>query len=357
LELVDDWSDSAHRLRWSGGASDGTTSLIAYQRDLGGGTLETQLIATDGNKVLLDVYSPFDVNCTFKVLAVSTAGLLIETTAATDTTYTKWDRLIDVLQPGDPLPRVSFRRTDSLISDTGFLSGMLWGLTYQGDTLFEWHALAPSTSMNPGWPPNDGSELYGFSAVGLNVLFSTTKTASLVAWGVDAGASILASPSPGGGYGSLATDGVDLVWLQGSGAFDAAVGYSQVDIMTSPFTLTAATLKPRKLRASMVQPGAGFAAVGGGYLLLDEESVVAGHTVTHFTLTRLMDGAYWELNPPAGFAWGRPMLYVNATELALGKNATPSTAADAGLAQYDGWSIVRLQIASLGAPNLPDAGM
>jgi hypothetical protein len=54
-----------------------------------------------------------------------------------------------------------------------------------------------------------------------------------------------------------------------------------------------------------------------------------------------------------GFMPSRPLLYVNANEVALGLTAVPTPPADAGAVDS---AVVRLQIASLGPPILPDAG-
>jgi hypothetical protein len=355
---VNDWSTPNHGPLWIGGGFNGTTSLLAYRRDLGGGGLgpyELQVVEVESSTVLFDAFKGPFVNgdCTFNTDAISSAGALFEVTSGTDSTFTKWERLLWVFHPGDMLPSLSEHTIDSWITGGGFIASSFWGLTPQGNGVFLWH-LNPPGSMLPGWGPTDGSgiDYLDMQTVGGNLFLSTTS-GTLVTWSPDAGAQTLVSPNPPATLDfALATDGTDMVWLQGVGQ-TGPYTFSAADIMTSSFALSAAGLAPRRLWRSTIQTW-GEAIVGGGYALIEQETVVAGQTVTYFTLTRLADGAHWNLQSPMpGFMPSRPLLYVNANEVALGLTAVPTPPADAGAVDS---AVVRLQIASLGPPILPDAG-
>ena len=98
---------------------------------------------------------------------------------------------------------------------------------------------------------------------------------------------------PTRGAGSPGTDGVDLVWMEGSGRQPGDATYPTRSIMTSPWTTDPAALKPRRLRSdldtgfatddSRFRVGCGRAAKGGG---------VSNHDAQ---IVNLADGTGWNL--------------------------------------------------------------
>jgi hypothetical protein len=216
--------------------------------------------------------------------------------------------------------------------------------------------------MKVGWESPDGRFLVGMNAVGSTILFSAFHVPGpyeLFAWDPVGGTrTLLALPSVmDGGAGALYTDGIDLVWLHGTGFIPDTQTFQQMRMMTAPYTTQSAALKPRDLRASFQNLLIDArATVGGGYALyVETEWLGPGSNKHYHTLTRLSDGAYWVLAPRPGFRWSLP-LYVDAEEFALVEDALKDVFVDAGLQSGESWTIVRRTIASLGPPILPDAG-
>ena len=107
--------------------------------------------------------------------------------------------------------------------------------------------------------------------------------------------------------GGLATDGVDMVWLEGEGTTAAPGVFASRSIYTAPFTTEPAVLQPRRMRA---WPGQQLdtiypPAVGCGHAAFVDTSVSPPNLV----LVRLVDGAGWTIRSPAGNAqsWNLPL--------------------------------------------------
>jgi hypothetical protein len=134
----------------------------------------------------------------------------------------------------------------------------------------------------------------------------------------------------------LGTDGVDLVWFEGSGKDPTAQEYPVMDIMTAPFTTDPAALMPRRVRS---QPPHLICAypyvVGCGY-------AAGGSTFNHTMVTRLSDGVSWtlpnvendlELNLPIGITCDE--VFIRGTIAGQ-------------------WNIARVRLDSLGPGDPPD---
>jgi hypothetical protein len=147
----------------------------------------------------------------------------------------------------------------------------------------------------------------------------------------------------------LGTDGVNLVWIEGSdrSAADVEGPYPARAIYTAPFTTNPAELEPRRLRAweptsitNSYPP-----AVGCGYALFfaprPGNSGDPSGVFRDLLLVRLKDGLAWKLASPAdyqfGAAWDSP--------LAVTCNEVFATA---------GLNIRRVRIDSLGDGLAPD---
>lgn len=138
-----------------------------------------------------------------------------------------------------------------------------------------------------------------------------------------------------GAFG-LGTDGTDLVWQHAFGRTQGTGVYPSLEIMTAPFTVSAATLTPRRLRSApgglAIVPtivGCGYAAQGNGLSI---------------RIVRLSDGMSWVLtwaDKQSSIGWTSP-LALTCDELFIGGliTGTPKR------------TIVRVRLDSLG-PGLP----
>ena len=99
---------------------------------------------------------------------------------------------------------------------------------------------------------------------GINVWDATSGMRPFIRWPGD----------PTHGAGSLGTDGIDMVWLQGDKPAQAGNDYPNLSFWTAAFTTDPAALQPRRLRSDAkrflsmgsIQVGCGFAALNGeGY--------------------------------------------------------------------------------------------
>jgi hypothetical protein len=111
------------------------------------------------------------------------------------------------------------------------------------------------------------------------------------------------------GAGDLGTDGVDLVWAQGSNRTDPNGGFPTEAVMTAPYGVDPTTLVSRRVRSSASQAlagspftvGCGYAARWGG---------TPGGTVndSEIVLVRLSDGRAWRFPSSVGaWRWVRPV--------------------------------------------------
>jgi hypothetical protein len=235
-------------------------------------------------------------------------------------------------------------------------SPALWAATY-GRKDIVYQPLDPPGSLAMAWASPDGRYAYGLAAVDATIFFSTQVPGKLYesfAWTEQQGVQpLLAFPdAAGGGSCCVLGDGNELVWLQGSVWQPATKTYATVDLMWSPYATSAAQLAPKKLRTTFGDSLVGtWGVIGGGHALLLE--MKAAETQGRLVLTRLADGAWWDIPVTPGFTWGRP-LYVDAEELGVAKDALKEVFLDAGLQSGHDYSIVRLRIDSLGPPNPPE---
>lgn len=172
-------------------------------------------------------------------------------------------------------------------------------------------------------PWNLGGSVHDLTAIGLrgrpsfagdHLLWVDDSTSAAI-WGPSSGANVLLSngDSVTRGVAGLATDGKDMVWIEGSQPVDAGGTdiYGEVAIMTSPFATSASQLVPKVLRsdlsgyawASKIVVGCGHAA-RSGYLKSTDGSLRGGTIVT-----RLSDGHAWLLpnGPGLDFGWRTPL--------------------------------------------------
>jgi hypothetical protein len=107
------------------------------------------------------------------------------------------------------------------------------------------------------------------------------------------------------GAADLATDGVDMVWVEGSNRSNPNGPFPVVDLMTAPHTTDPAQLKPRKLRSISGYPfGTAPAVVGCGYTARRAELPTGadGGLEAHVMIVRIADGQTWLL-PGSDPSW------------------------------------------------------
>lgn len=159
------------------------------------------------------------------------------------------------------------------------------------------------------------SELRGRPSFAGDHLVWVDDSTSASVWGGVSGANVLLSNggSVSRGVVGLATDGKDMVWVEGSQPVDAGGTdiYGQVAIVTSPFATSASQLVPKVLRSDLsgyawaanIVVGCGHAA-RSGYLKSADGSLRAATIVV-----RLSDGHAWLLpdGPGLDFGWRTPL--------------------------------------------------
>ncbi len=360
LELVADWGAPNDRIGVTRGASSGATRYIGYLRVLPNGW-EYQILRLPENEVVFDALSPRSgdlghYTCLLTLRALSTTTAVFRAlTGLQDSDPTSSEVLWSVA-PGDPRLRLLAEHSNYTTPLEAVAGDGLWLATFGRKSIY-WQDMTPSDEMLLAWKSPDSRLAYALSATGTTAFFSANRGHSSYesyAWDQDGGARTLL-PFPEaelGGACCVASDGTDMVWLQGSGVFDAGAGtYERVDVMASPHATQAADVEPRWLRQGYADNVNGFrTVVGGGYALHEETRKADGSAVRQHTLTRLSDGAYWVIEPRPGFIWGKP-LYVDAEEFALVEGAGPEVFIDAGLHAGYSYTIVRYRIDSLGPPT------
>lgn len=331
---------------------------MAYTRHLGGQPLpyEIQIVRLPANEVIFDALLPdFGASCRLYVDALAAPVALLHLSLNTSDSWIH-RRIAMTLSTEAADLDIILDRTDDLIAQENSVTSELWTGRYN-NTDFRWHTLEPSNDMPVAWQAPAGTVLYDVRAAASSVFFSTETNGryyDVMVWDAAAGSRMLIekpNDAPGGAC-CLATDGTDMVWLEGSGYQSATQSYSDVTLVHSPFATSPQDLDPRELRAAVQHFLLGtWAVVGGGYAL-HVESGRPDDEERHATLTRLGDGAYWEIVPRAGFAWGHP-LYVDAQEFALVEGAGPEVTLDASLTPGESYTVLRYSIDSLGAPKIP----
>ncbi len=146
----------------------------------------------------------------------------------------------------------------------------------------------------------------------------------------------------------MGTDGNVMVWSQSSGAVPTGapgVVWQENDLMIAPYTTDPGKLAPKKLR-SLPGPRSSCvrwkvqAGYAGSYELFDP---TAGPWYSHdAVLVRLSDGVMWRVPRRSGRIFRAP-LYITPTEIALEEGLTLPN--DAGVTEFESWSIVRYPIA------------
>jgi hypothetical protein len=145
----------------------------------------------------------------------------------------------------------------------------------------------------------------------------------------------------------MATDGNDIVWLEGSGRDDLTKAFPVTTLMTSPFATDAASLHPRRLRSAQSYSFgvADMTVVGCGYVAYPAQLTDRG--VGTFVV-RLADGVGWFLPYDAV---GSSSTWKWARALALTCSELFATV-EVGDESSHEIAIVRVRLDSLG-PGIP----
>lgn len=153
-----------------------------------------------------------------------------------------------------------------LPDDTTNLQNVLY--RFRGEALF--------------WPSSAGNEVY-------RTVYYTPATGSRVL--LTNGNSLTT------GAADLSTDGTDMVWLEGEGRVDGALGFTRFNVATAPYTLDPAQLRPKRIATDLA--GGGFNEpfnVACGRVARLSKRVINGQDRTRILVVRLSDGAQWWLD-------------------------------------------------------------
>jgi len=248
--------------------------------------------------------------------------------------------------PGALLGRLdAFRPTGAIhISPSAFSAGVYashFGAILAVDgtwTLNDWDSPSSST---PFWSEAQDDKLQQHTPSSTqgavfwtaNRLYRSKVNVYTEAKGVRAFLDPGAVSSPG--YGSLGTDGTDLVWIKGEGRTQDPNKFDTLSIMTAPFTTDPNEVVPRRLRSEEGVPDVRPFAVGCGY--------AAGEYGDYFLrVVRLSDGVSWKLDgKAAAWRWSRQLAVTCDHVYAVVHEGTVRR-------------LARVRINSLGAGLLPD---
>jgi hypothetical protein len=231
-------------------------------------------------------------------------------------------------------------------SPMALLVGLPGALDLRTMLLHDWTDPSGAVSVHA---PGDHGFLEDFAVFSGNSLFwnaSAGCVSKLKAWTQATGTVDFISfgnADASEGVSDIGTDGVDLVWMYGSGGCSAqTLLYQSASIMTSPFTTDLLAVRPRRLR-SEIPNGLGVSPflVNCGY--------AARQTSQGIRLVRLADGVSWQLaaDPSSPWEWEIP-LALTCTELFAQVLVHP---ADGGLGVT---KYARVRIDSLGPGSPPD---
>jgi hypothetical protein len=149
-----------------------------------------------------------------------------------------------------------------------------------------------------------------------NLMYTTVtgQSSDVYVWSEATGARRLLGSTPGEAraVGSFATDGADMVWLEGGGAGNAPGESAVVQVFRAKANVNPGKLVPTRVRSfpgtrawSPVAP-----AVGCGYAAFNAVVAKNGTAISHLFIVKLADGTAWNLRPPdessVRFNWGAP---------------------------------------------------
>jgi hypothetical protein len=226
--------------------------------------------------------------------------------------------------------------------------------------LIHWHAALDLHSWQDGTKlstipvsPADEALYYNQFAFSAGFLFwnmGSLAMSRIKVWSAAEGTQdfLTAGEDPKRGYGDLGTDGVDMVWSEGTRT-DVDKPYPRLSVMTSAFATKGASLNPRFLRSDITGYGFGITpfVVGCGYAArstIFEPS--PGTFANGMFVVRLSDGVAWRLPDNVGmFQWRTP-LAITCDEIFALVQVKP----EAGTAFFN---IARLRLDALGSGTPP----
>lgn len=236
----------------------------------------------------------------------------------------------------DRVPRLVRRDEVDMWSADGYVSDTLVALRTDGLTVHD-HALE---SQEVAWP-RTGRWVQGKTHVlGESVLFQVSGP-SIHAWSPELGTTTLVGfEDPDRGAGAVGSDGVDLVWMEGSDRDEEIDIFRVRDIMTASWTPVPTLLAARRVRSD---PARAFFDDGDAF------RVGCGMAARHqngdheVEIVRLEDGHTWYLDRIDGL-W-RPwfILGLTCTEIFIMATIWPE-----GVAEADGTHVMRIALDSLG---------
>ncbi|MFO0643849.1 MAG: hypothetical protein U0183_31785 [Polyangiaceae bacterium] len=204
-----------------------------------------------------------------------------------------------------------------------------------GITLYRWDAPTTPVRIAPG------GDYYLVRPWGDMAHWSVGESVADMIWTPEGGAQpFVTFPDRTRGAGSLGTDGVHWVWVEGEGR--TTVTYPRVSLMVAPFTRDPSTLQKRKLRGDLDSLPFGTAkfVVGHGFAAraMDRKDD-AGVLKTGMLVARLSDGVAYYL-PSDRVELGYALAMTKDEVIVRGRDK-------------DGTNVFRIRLDSLGAFELP----
>lgn len=151
--------------------------------------------------------------------------------------------------------------------------------------------------------PLGGHATLAFHLLGEGAVFEVSHNGlGIRAWDVESGTHELVATAddPTRGAAAPGTDGIDLVWMEGSGRGPDDYVYPVRSIMTAPFTTNPVDLAPRRLRSDVHAHDTG--ASDESWVVGCGRAARAGADRSDVQIVRLSDGQAWFL-PHQEFIW------------------------------------------------------
>ena len=207
--------------------------------------------------------------------------------------------------------------------------------TFAGVTLYRWDAPTTPVRIAPG------GDYYLVQPWRDMAHWSVGESVADMIWTPEGGAQpFVTFPDRTRGAGSLGTDGVHWVWVEGEGR--TGLTYPRVSLMVAPFTRDPATLQKRKLRGDLDSLPFGTAkfVVSNGFAARTmARNNDAGVLKTGLFIARLSDGVAYFL-PSETMSFGYALAMTKDEVIVRGRDK-------------EGTNVFRIRLDSLGAFELP----
>ena len=361
LEMENNWADYAHRFSSGVGDSWQGKQHLGYLRDLGNNDQEAVIVRLPENQTVFQARIPgggANGGCRGRVEGLSQNTVLYHGRETAPGLAPKKKRALATATPPGPVPKLFYTTDEAIAPYTFAVSNAIASYVISPGRIDAFR-LDGTAVYNGAWvstgPPltNNSTLLAWDDAVFFSVSYAVDTHENWI-WDAQGGARPFVpvtgtQPGQVGSTCPLGTDGKVIVWTQLSGW--TGNGWQSSDIMVAPYTTDSSKLAPKKLRSLPAQSVCIRWKVQAGYAGTYEDIAAGdgGYFQNDSILVRLSDGVMWTIPKRPGRYFGVP-LYITETEVALEESFTMPS--DAGVTEFESWSIVRYPIALLG-PGTP----